>query len=421
MYRHRTTATEGHVPRGRTWTKSLVTATLLASSVALVATERPVAAQNDGHVESMLGSAGTTVWREAIQSAIDPDDYECEPSGIGTWIDELLSQSDPASLDVLFGTGAVDWPIVYKLFFDNDDTDEFIGADGSYTREHLKRQRDLLRFWDVPLDDVGLYGMHGSIIRDDAKMLPVLQQFIFPGIPEADAQIIIDLVQDVIESDPTIGYDWPLFSFNAVAFGPDPLKVLMGDGLIAFFEDIGLADNGVDLVYAHEVAHQVQGVLGVFVHRCRRRLVAPSSWLTHSRRTTSCTPAAPRTTNIGRSTPSSCRSSPATAPSIRPAITARRTNVNGPLSGAPRWLRNDPGARSGPRSTWSTRSTRSCRSSWLQTLPDPARRVCTGARSGADTSAACAPNTRADVEFNCRSPGRRAAYSVESTSRSAPV
>lgn len=52
-------------------------------------------------------------------------------------------------------------------------------------------------------------------------------------------------------------------SFNAVAFGPDPLKVVMGDGLIAFTEDIGLANNGVDLIYAHEVGHHVQGALGL--------------------------------------------------------------------------------------------------------------------------------------------------------------
>lgn len=242
-----------------------VAATLLASSVALVSTQQPAGAQqapDSSRVDSVLGSAGTTVWREAVQDAINPDDFVCGASAIGAWIDELIGRSDPASLDVLFGTAAPDWPIVYKIFFDNDDTDEFIGSDGGYTREHLKRERDLRRFWDVPLDDVGLYGLHGSVIQDDAKMVPVVQ-FIL-GVSEAEAQVIIDDVQEVIESDPTIGYDWPLFSFNAVAFGPDPLKILMGDGLITFFEEIGLANNGVDLVYAHEVAHQVQGALGVF-------------------------------------------------------------------------------------------------------------------------------------------------------------
>ena len=143
----------------RRWGTSIVVVTLLASSMALVATPRPAAAQealDTSNVDSILGSAGTTVWREAVQGVINPDDYVCGPSAIGAWIGDLLSESDPASLDVLFGTAATDWPIVYKLFFDNDDTDEFIGSDGAYTREHLKRQRDLLKFWDVPLDDVGL-------------------------------------------------------------------------------------------------------------------------------------------------------------------------------------------------------------------------------------------------------------------------
>ena len=103
--------------------------------------------------------------------------------------------------------------------------------------------------------------MHGAVMQDDAKMVPVVQ-FILE-VDAATAQDIVDLVQGVIEADATIGYDWPLFSFNAVAFGPDPLKIVMGDGLIAFTEDVGLANSGVDLIYAHEMGHQVQGYLGL--------------------------------------------------------------------------------------------------------------------------------------------------------------
>ena len=234
--------------------------------MAFSATAHPVGAAGDEYdtsqVDSILGTAGNTVWREAIQGVINPADHVCEFGAIDAWIGELLDASSVETLDVLFGTAATDWPLVYKLFFDDDDTDEFIGIDGDYTREHVKRQRDLIKFWDVPLDEVDLYGMHGAVMQDDAKMVPVVQ-FIL-SVDAATAQEIVDLVQNVIESDPTIGYDWPLFSFNAVAFGPDPLKVVMGDGLIAFFEDIGLANNGVDLVYAHEVAHHIQGVLDVF-------------------------------------------------------------------------------------------------------------------------------------------------------------
>ena len=241
-------------------------ATLLTSTIALGASAQSVgaadAAYDTSQVDSILGTAGNTVWREAVQGAINPEDYVCEPGAIDAWIGALFDATDPATLDLLFGTAALDWPIVYKLFFDDDDTDEFIGINGEYTREHIKRQRDLIKFWDVPLDEVDLFGMHGAVMQDDAKMVPVVQ-FIFE-VDGATAQEIVDLVQGVIESDPTIGYDWPMFSFNAVAFGPDPLKVIMGDGLIAFFEDIGLANNGVDLVYAHEVAHQVQGALDVF-------------------------------------------------------------------------------------------------------------------------------------------------------------
>lgn len=241
-----------------------LTMTLLLSTMVIATADQRADASQDhrAQTDAILGSAGDTQWRSAVQAAINPDDYACEPTALLEWIIGLIDASDPASLDVLFNAAAVDWPLVYKLFFDEDDTDEYVGVDGSYTREHLKRQKDLIKFWDVPLDEVGLYGMHGAVIADDLKMVPVVQ-FMF-GVPADVAQAIVDEVQYVIESDPTIGYDWPLFSFNAVAFGPDPLKIVMGDGLIELFEDQGLATSGFDVVYAHEVAHHVQGVLGEF-------------------------------------------------------------------------------------------------------------------------------------------------------------
>lgn len=238
---------------------------LLVSMMVIAATDQRAVASPDqqpSRADSILGAAGETQWRQARQAAINPDDYVCEQGAITDWFIDIFESSDPASLDVLFGTAALDWPLVYKLFFDEDDSDEYIGVNGAYTREHLKRQRDLINFWDVPLDEVGLYGMHGAVIADDAKMVPVVE-FMF-GVPTSIAQLIVDDVQAVIESDPTIGYDWPVFSFNAVAFGPDPLKIVMGDGLIEFFEDIGLANSGLDVVYAHEVAHHVQGYLNEF-------------------------------------------------------------------------------------------------------------------------------------------------------------
>ena len=239
----------------------LVVLALLASSVTLVAPQ-PATAQSTNNIDSILGSAGDTIWRNAVQSAIDPGDYVCGPTALGAFVQAQFESPELTNLFALFDAAALDWPIVYKLFFDNDDSDEYIGVNGEYTREHLKRQRDLLNFWDVPLDDVGLYGMHGSVMQDDAKMVQVVQ-YIF-GFGEAEALAMVDDVQAIIETDPGLGYEWPMFSFNAVAFGPDPLKILMGDGLIELFEEIGLATNGVDLVYAHEMAHQVQGVLGVF-------------------------------------------------------------------------------------------------------------------------------------------------------------
>ena len=109
--------------------------------------------------------------------------------------------------------------------------------------------------------------MHGADIADDAEMVPLLE-FGF-GVSTEVAQEILDFVQEVIEA--TIGYDHPLFTLNAFAvpgeevpgFGSFPDKLVMGDGILDFYEAIGLATNAPDFIHAHEFAHHVQFETGV--------------------------------------------------------------------------------------------------------------------------------------------------------------
>jgi hypothetical protein len=69
-------------------------------------------------------------------------------------------------------------------------------------------------------------------------------------------------------------YDNPLWTLNAFAFSAEgqtdpfiasiPDKLVMGDGIIAAYDAIGLGDVGVRVIMAHEFAHHVQFELGVF-------------------------------------------------------------------------------------------------------------------------------------------------------------
>lgn len=214
-----------------------------------------------------------TPWRHALERAIDPSDHECAPTEFVTWINELLAGTDQATLQAIESFAASLWPTYYSLLLDNDASDDYIGVDGEYTKEQRKRHRDSQRFWDVPTGDVLLLGMHGAYMADDDKMVPTVQ--VLFGVDAGTAQAIVDTVQSLIEGEPTIGYDHPLFTLNAFAFSAEgeevipgmgiiPDKIVMGEGIITALEDLGLGTNAPDFVHAHEFAHHVQFELGAF-------------------------------------------------------------------------------------------------------------------------------------------------------------
>ncbi len=205
-----------------------------------------------------------------LGSAINPDDFECGTTELGVWFNELFNGLDPALLDFLFAAGVPFWAGDYTVLFDDDPNDTYIGTNGEYTREQEKRHRKANRFWDVPTSDIQLHGMHGADIADDAKMIPLLV-FVLE-ISEAEAQYIVDLVQDVITTEASLSFDHPLFTLNAFAvpgfdlpgFGSIPDKIVMGDGILDSQEAIGLASNAPDFIHAHEFAHHVQFEIGAF-------------------------------------------------------------------------------------------------------------------------------------------------------------
>lgn len=211
-------------------------------------------------------------WRSALEAAINPDDYVCGPTDFRFWIEDLVDSISDDALNVIGGYGVDAWPTFYALAFDNDDSDEYIGVNGEYTRELGKRHRVDQQFWDVYTKDVQLQAMHGSIIADDSKMVPFVQWFF--DTSEEEAQGIVDLVQYTIETDPSVDYDNPIFTLNAFAFsaggeeipgfGKIPDKIVMGDGILVALEDLGLGRNGPDFVHAHEFAHHVQFEIGAF-------------------------------------------------------------------------------------------------------------------------------------------------------------
>jgi hypothetical protein len=227
---------------------------------------------------ALAGSPLDTEWSQALERAvlraINPEDYQCGPTLFDDWIGEKLGaiQDLDAFFDIFFNYGAWFWVFEYTLRFDQSATDEYLGIDGRKTQELTKRHRDNQRFWDVSTKDVLLQGAHGAILADDSKMVPLVQAVFL--VSAAEAQAMVDYVQSVIENVPGIGFDNPLFTLNAFAFSARgeppgspylglPDKIVMGDGIMQAYADLGLDANSSDMIFAHEFAHHVQYELGI--------------------------------------------------------------------------------------------------------------------------------------------------------------
>jgi hypothetical protein len=218
-------------------------------------------------------SASRCLWSAArdqtLRRVLDPNQYECGLTPLDFWVFAKFDaiQNWDAFFEIVVYLDAWSWPTYYSLFLDHDASDDYIGRDGKQTAELKKRHKDAQRFWDVPTQDVLLQGMHGNYIADDAKMRAVLESVY--GVPSADAAIIVDYVQWVIESDPGLGYSNPLWTLNAFAsssrgepvgspYYGTPDKIVMGDGIMEALADMGLGINAPDFVHAHEFGHHVQ-------------------------------------------------------------------------------------------------------------------------------------------------------------------
>ena len=235
--------------------------------------------------------------QDSIDRAIDPDDYVCNaPTYFHSWVDQqvadLVNSSGIVTLAALSFFGAFRWAGDSTLLFDHDASDDYIGTFGEHTTEQLKRHKDNQRFWDAPVDDILLMGMHGVELSDESRMLPFLHfvfGFLGPGLPEYALETVQTLVEGgevdlrplgpfsfpfpIEYSAPGIpsGYYNPLFTLNAFAFsgaipglGPIPDKIVMGDGILDAVVSVGLGSNAPDFIHAHEFAHHVQFEIGAF-------------------------------------------------------------------------------------------------------------------------------------------------------------
>lgn len=216
--------------------------------------------QSRGASKSKLNLSGNEDYsfnQYLVKSGINSSDYECSPTEIDAYVNNSVAgwNDDDFLLFNYFGNVAFDAAYVY----DNTDGGQYYGSSGQFTNPVNRTFKDLLRFWDIQ-NDILLRDAHGNVYKNTTVVTNVL---ILYGYPDADAAAIADLLKTVFGSSDFFYYNHPLLTFNAFSAPADPYfntpkKVVMGDGIMQAYKDLGYGDVAPQAILAHEYGHQVQ-------------------------------------------------------------------------------------------------------------------------------------------------------------------
>jgi hypothetical protein len=213
--------------------------------------------------------------RTPARRAIDPDAYVCYASTpVRDWFQkraEHFFRAEPAVAEVLYDFPYAEWIVLLDAILSpTPAAPQYFGYRGEYTRVVQKAERETKRFWDIPSPHIETVGMHGSMLLDTARVAGIYEMVFYdpaelPWSPEEFARRIREAV---LESRVLNGGNHPLFSANAMALGAaygDPSdRIVLGDGILDAYAQIGYGDVAPQAIYAHEFAHHVQFANGYF-------------------------------------------------------------------------------------------------------------------------------------------------------------
>jgi hypothetical protein len=214
-----------------------------------------------GAVQGEFAAAG------AVARAINPGDYVCTSTPLQVWLNgkvaDVLANDINAYIE-LFVFGDYLLPI-YEAAFTPVDGPHSYGYNGAFTNVMNRTDRAARRFWDIDSDVIELVAAKGTMLAD-ADRLAAAYQF-FYGYPSGFATDLAEYVSGLVRNSPVLdGGNHPALSFNAVAirFVDGTSRIVMGDGILEGYAELGWGDVAAPAIYAHEFAHHIQFQNGYF-------------------------------------------------------------------------------------------------------------------------------------------------------------
>lgn len=209
--------------------------------------------------------------RQALYNKLNAIEVtECGDTQFDEWLESEFNQMGEGPYAYAVDYGMFNLPFFYSLLYENNSEGQYFGANGEHTQSLTKTFKDIKRFWNIETSEIELVGMHGSIMTDVEKMKMFYMEIANQPEPNAEsmAQDLLFVVQFFPEYE---NGNNPLFSLNAFALneitllGIDiPSKIVMGDGMLEAFTDLGYGDVAPKAILAHEFGHHIQYKLGLF-------------------------------------------------------------------------------------------------------------------------------------------------------------
>lgn len=198
--------------------------------------------------------------------AIDPTQYECTPDdAVDVWMTAQMARLSEQDRQVIQEAGLDILPAVDAML-----TTDVTGASYALTRHAHDLRKTFTkcqRFWDIDGSDITLMAMSTDIYTDVERMVRAYTEL---GLDAATSRELAEFVKSYVPSSKGLeGGHFPLLSFNAFAystFGQQPQivdRIVMGEGLLRAYDELGFGDVAPQVVLAHEYAHHVQMEIGM--------------------------------------------------------------------------------------------------------------------------------------------------------------
>ena len=212
--------------------------------------------------ERLLAARGVHLTDTTSFNALDPADYQCGPTAFTNWADKTLDfTDDEAAILDLAGAGFM--PVMESILFGDVEGTDSYGVRGQYTKQITQAWKKLRVFWDEDSTEVEVTPMHGQIMADSQRLARV---YVALGMPHAEAAELAGTLASYFDTPRFDHGDHPYFTLNAFATrgGDRGDQIIMGDGFLQMFGDLGMGAVAPQVILAHENIHQLQFDLGVF-------------------------------------------------------------------------------------------------------------------------------------------------------------